>query len=149
MPSIISEIKTYLKTKSAVTDLIGSGTAARIYLYAAKEGVALPYVIVDMIPGDSHEHLGGISGVARNRVVIDAYAATESAAYTLAEVIRLILQPIGRDGTRPTLGSTVVHGIASDGSYEADFEPPVKGGAQKRYYYSRDYFVSYAESVSA
>jgi len=149
MPSILSELKTYLKTKSAVTNLVGATTAARIYQYTAKEGVAMPYVVLDMVPGESHEHLGGITGIARNRIIIDAYAATELASYALAEAIRLILQPIGKDGTRPTFGSTVVHGIASDGSYEADFEPPVKGGAQKRYVYSRDYFISYAEAVSA
>ena len=142
MASILAELKTYLKTISPVTTLIGSGTAARIYPHAAKEGVALPYIVLEGFPGESYQHLGGISGMVVNRIQIDAYAATEDGAYVLAEAIRLApLQMLNH----ATMGSTNVNVASSDSSYEFGFEPPVKGGAQKRYWVSRDYFVTYAE----
>lgn len=145
MPSIGTELKTYLKTISAVTDIVGSGTAARIYPHTAKQGVAMPYIVYETYPGESRQHLGGISGIATNRIEIICYAATSAAAYSLAEAVRLApLQMF-----RGTMGTTTVNGVSATPAYEFGFEPPVKGGAQKRYWISNDYFVTYAEAISA
>ena len=143
MASISSELKTYLKTKSAVTDLIGAGTAARIYPHTAKQGVALPYIVYEIFQGESYEHLGGISGLAENRIQIDCFAATSEGAYALAEAVRLA--PVQM--FRGTMGSTAVT-VSSDDGYESGYEPPEKGGTQKLYFVSRDYFITYAEATA-
>ena len=145
MASIGSELKTYLKTINAVTTLIGAGTVARIYQHSAKQAIAMPYVLIEVFIGTSNQHINGISGIATNRIQIDAYAATETEAYALAEAIRLApLQMF-----RGTMGATTVHGVSSTEGYESGYEPPVKGGNQKRYFFSRDYFVTYSEAVTA
>ena len=89
MPSIAGELITYLKTKSRITDLVGAGAAARIYIDDAKQGVALPFITMEIYSARSEEWLKGISGLATNRIEINAYAATYESAYQLAEEIRL------------------------------------------------------------
>jgi hypothetical protein len=51
MADIAEELKTYLKSISAVTDLVGSGTAARIYTHRAKQGVTLAVYCVPGLRG--------------------------------------------------------------------------------------------------
>jgi hypothetical protein len=145
MADIAEELKTYLKSISAVTDLVGAGTAARIYTHRAKQGVTLPYIVFQVYEGQSYEHLTGITGVAMNRVEVNCYAATSSAAYTLAEAVRLApLQMF-----RGMMNSTFVHNVTSDGGYERDFDPPDRGGNQRRYFVSRDYLITYEEPTIA
>ncbi len=55
MASVGENLKTYLKTVSAVTTLVGSGAAARIYTHLAKQGVATPFVIYEVFDGSSAE----------------------------------------------------------------------------------------------
>jgi hypothetical protein len=64
MPSVEANLITYLKTKPAVTGLVGTGDDARIYLEFAKQGVALPYIVIELISGQSFETLSSISGIA-------------------------------------------------------------------------------------
>lgn len=144
MADIASELITYLKTKSAVTDLVGTSTAARIYYGDAKQGVALPYIVIRVFDGTSHEHLGGITGMAMNRVEVNCYAATSSAASALAEAVRLA--PLQK--FRGTMGSTYVHEVASPQGYAREFEPPTTGDNRKRFNFVRDYFIHYAEAKS-
>lgn len=145
MPSVGANLITYLKTKSAVTSKVGTGDNARIFLEFARQGVALPYVVIQTFEGTSAEHLGGISGVAMNRVQIDAYAATESAAYELAEAIRLAPLQMYRG----TFGSAWANGIRSDGSYETGYSVASQGANDQKFWFSRDYFVHYQEATSA
>lgn len=144
MADIASELITYLKTIGGVTALVGTGTAARIYYGDAKQGVALPYVVVDLKSGTSHEHLNGISGLAMSRVEVNCYGATSAAAWALAEAVRLA--PLQK--YRGTMGSTYVHEVASPDGYGKEYIPPVTGDNRKRFNFVRDYFVHYAEATS-
>lgn len=144
MADIAEELKTYLKTKTAITSLIGSGTAARIYTHEAKQAVAVPFIVFEVYEGTSNEHLTGISGIASNRIQIDAYAATSSGAYALAEAIRLApLQMF-----RGTMNTTFVNDVSSNGGYRRGYDRATQGGNQRRYWVSRDYIVTYIEPTS-
>lgn len=143
MADIGTEIITYLKTKSAVTDLIGSGTSARIYLHEAKQGVALPYVVIVVYEGSSHEHLTGISGLAENRVEINCYSATNAGAFALAEAIRLAPLQMHKGVIGGTHGS-----VTSPQNYSQEYVTPVPGDNVKRFLVSRDYFVTHTEATS-
>ena len=141
MGNIAADLKTYLKTKTAVTDLIGSGTAARIYQDTGKQGVALPYVLFEQLSGESEEHLGGISGIAENLFEVSCYAATQSGAYALSEAVRLApLQTY-----RGVMGASYVRVIADSAS--AGHDPPVKGGNQRRYFERRYYRIIHDEAT--
>lgn len=142
MADIVAELTTYLKTQSPVTDLVGTGTAARIYEEDAKQGTTLPYIVLEVFEGETFTHLTGLSGLARNRVQIDSYGSSSTQAHSLAEAIRLAIAH-----KRVTMGSTQVreHG---NGSYERGRDQPVRGGGQRRWWVSRDYIFTYNEPTS-
>ena len=145
MIDIVEDLKTYLKTITAVTDLVAAGTAARIYTHESKQGVALPYVILEVFEGSSEEHLNDISGIASNRIQVDAYGATSSAALTLAEAIRLAPLQMYRG----LFGTTFITDVTSNGGYRRGRDQPTTGGNQRRYWVSRDYIFRYHEPITA
>lgn len=144
MADIADELKTYLKTITNITNLIGVGTAARIYPTRPAKPVALPYIVFEVFEGSSAEHLDGISGIAKNRIQLDAYAATSGAAHALAEKIRLAPLQMYRG----LMGSTFVNNTSSNGGYRRGSVPPVKGGHKLEYWVSRDYMITYSEPTS-
>lgn len=143
MPDICDELRTYMKTQATITAIVGSGVDAKIYQHDAKQGIAPPYIILHVFEGTSSEYLGGIAGVAMNRIQVDCYGITNSAAYALAEAVRVKVQMY-----RGTMGSTAVLNVTSDGGYDRLFDPPSTGANQKRYIYSRDYLITYREATS-
>lgn len=144
MPSIEAELKTYLKTITAVTDIVGTGNSSRIYEDIARQGVAAPYIVLQTFEGISAEHLGGITGIARNRIQIDCYGKTGSESHDLAEAVRLApLQMF-----RGTMGSTFVHSVVSEFGYRKGYYYPTNGSDERHFWRSRDYFVTYAEPTS-
>jgi hypothetical protein len=145
MPDICTEVITYLKTKSAITTLVGAGSEARIYYGDAKQGVSLPYIVIRVFEGESAEHLNGISGIATNRVEINCYGSTSSEGYSLAEAVRLA--PMQK--YRGMMGSTYVHEVASPQGYSRDFDTPSNGDNRKRFNFVRDYFIHHAEDKEA
>ena len=148
MPDILNSLRIYLKTKTAITSLVGSGDASRIYFHDAKEGAAMPFIILEIFEGESNEHLAGISGVCSNRIQIDCYGVTSAAAYNLAEAVRLAPLQMFR-GSIATGGDLVrVLNVTSNVSYRRGFDPPVSGSSQKRYWVSRDYIIMYQGATS-
>ena len=143
MSDIGENLKAYLKTKTPITDLVGSGVAARIYPDDAKQGVSLPYIVYEVFEGTSATHLKGISGVATSRIQVDVYASTRSEAFRLSELIRLA--PL--QAYRGDFGDTFVHSEHGNSSYRQGRDRPVKGGNQRRHWCSRDYIFSYKEAI--
>lgn len=139
---IATNLKTYLKTKSSVTALVGSGDSARIFIHDAKEGVQLPFVIIAVLSGSSSVHLAGAAGIATNRISVLSYGSTHAAAYELDKTIRLC--PLL--GYRGTMGTGYVHAVDDDQGYECGYDPPVSGSAQKRYWVMRDYLFTHKET---
>lgn len=144
MADILADVKTYLKTKAAITAVIGSGDDAKIYLHDAKQDQQPPYIVIDQLSGFSHEHLSAISGMAESRIQIDCYGVTRSAAHSLAELVRLAPLQMHRG----TIGSSTVRTVSSNGGYRSGFDPPIHGSAQKRYWVSRDYIITHTEATS-
>ena len=142
MADIKEELKTYLKTNSAITDLVGSGTASRIYTHRAREKKkggtrgTLPYILVASSGGQSFEHLGGIAGLATTAVNVWACASTSAGADTLAEAIRLApLQ--GYRGFINTTKATVSAQAHRDDGYEQSDD----GSDSAAYYWTRRVFM--------
>ena len=128
--SISADLLTYLKTVSAVTNIVGSGSAARIYPDAIKEGAARPCVVFQRSTSGEMSGIGGGLGLYRTQFEIYSFAATRAAADELDEIIYDNLQ-----GGNRTLGSTIATEVyvgESDRSSGAD--SPVHGTDQYDYY---------------
>lgn len=149
MGNIVEDVRTYLKTKSAITSIVGSGNDAKIFLYRAKQSepdrpIAEPYIVMEGFGGGSDEHLGGIGGIATNRIQIDCYSTTAALAYTLAEAVRLAPLQMYRG----TAGSSTIVTCSSNGGYRQGEDPSPFGSSQRRFWVSRDYIIQHREATS-
>lgn len=143
MADIYTTLESYLKTITAVTDLVGTGDNARIYLEEAKPDAQLPYVVMEVFDAGSAEDLQGPVGMATNRVQIDAYGEAASDSFTLAEAIRLA--PL--QGFSGTMAGAFIDDVSSSGGYSQGADRPSKGSNTKRYWTSRDYLFNHKEAT--
>ncbi len=144
MADIKEELKTYLKTKAAITSLVGSGTAARIYTHRAREKARKPFVLIAISGGASNEHLGGIAGLATSAVNVWACDDDSAGADTLAEEIRLA--PL--QGLRGFLNNTKVT-ISAQAHRDDGFEKSDDGADRAEYYWVRRvYMITHTEETS-
>lgn len=141
MADIANELKTYLRTVSNVTDIVGTSDSCRIYLEEARQGADLPFVIITTFEAASYEDLTGAVGVAQNRVQVDCYANTSAQAFSLAEAIRLA--PL--QGRRGAVGSAYVYDVSSNGGYDRGRDRPARDSEITCYVCSRDYVITHSE----
>ena len=80
---------TYWKTISAITDIVGSGSSARIYPLLAKQSVGnSARIVYERAGGESVNRLSGTSGTRYTVLHVYCYGATLSASDALAEAVR-------------------------------------------------------------
>lgn len=122
----------------AVTALIGTGDAARLYpLVLPQQGELLfPALTYQRISAPRDSTHDGPEGLVRARVQIDAWARTFAEAKRLADAVRLAL-----DGFKGHAGDVVVDRMYLDG--DRDF---FEGDAQL-YRVTQDWFVWHREAV--
>ena len=145
MADISTAFVTYLKTKSAVTDIIGSGADARIEPGSLTQGVAVPAIAYRRISTTHYSTINGtVAGLASTRMEINAIADTQLAADQLGEAIRLcgIL-----DIQRETVASVMIQGVFIDAGNRQYTEEPEPGDHQRRYVASQDYQIVFNEEV--
>lgn len=134
----------YLLTRSVVTDIIGTGSAARLWPmvlpqgYSVSQGAAATYEII----GSDETHLiSNRSGLVNSRLQITSFAATYAAANALARAIKNcgILTLKGVSSGVDFRGISIIRGLAN---FE---EIPTDGSQEHRYLTDFDFSVSYLE----
>lgn len=82
---ILTALRTYLLTKTAVTNLIGD----RIFPHVIRQGETIPAADMRLVTADPTNHITGWSGHTQARVVIDCYSDIEpDEAVAVAKAIR-------------------------------------------------------------
>ena len=121
-------------------------TSTRIYPdvlpqgYSVADGGALTYTIIDTI----HDHLiNGLSGIARSRIELAAFASTRAGANAIAEAVRAS----GLAGTTGTVGGVWFESVMLDSGVQTLDERPTDGTQQHRYITVFDYLIAYQESI--
>jgi hypothetical protein len=79
---------TYWKTVSAITSLVGTGSAAQIAPDAAKQSWTGKFIVYTVGTSDSFRHLRGTTGARSSVVHIYCWADSRSAADALLEVVK-------------------------------------------------------------
>ena len=143
MADFSDEFKTYLKTISTITSLVGSGINARIYSDVLKEGCLLPAIVFYERGGTSYEYLAGIGGLVRTVMHVIAYGVTRVQVNGLAETIRTKALNTNYNGT---FGSTAVTTISSSQHRVWGFDTTMDGAY--RYWCERVYDIFHAEDTS-
>lgn len=97
---------TWVKTISAITDILGTGDDIKFYKDKAPKGTSFPYVTFSFQNEETNHYLGGASGVAFPVLVIDVWVAEGDDATALSEAIRIAL-----DGFSGSMGSVDVRRV--------------------------------------
>lgn len=135
----------YLLSKSAITALIGVGSAARLWCaqlpqaYDVSQG---PAAVYELISGDDMHTLSDRSGNVEARVQMSTYASTHKAALELARTIK-------------NCGVTTLKGVSSGVDFRSvrveqgirsyANEQPTDGSDSWRYLAEFDFVISYLE----
>lgn len=140
--SIRDDFRTYLLTKSGITDLIGgSGSGNRIYPGFIPQGVSLPAVALNLISDVPHHDTDGANGWAEARIQVDCYGALPPAAEAVSEQIRLAC-----DGYSGTMGSSNVQFCFKDDGGDTP-ESAVGNEADQRFRRRSDYRLAYMQTL--
>lgn len=137
------DLITYLKSISAVTALVGSGTSARIKPDVAKRTWALPYIVYTGAGGESPKYLEGISGLRNQEVQITCYASTRSGADSLAEAVKVNTQR----QSATTWNSTYIDHVNCSALYSG-FDVAQDGSDVERYWTRLNLTILHQEAVS-
>jgi hypothetical protein len=145
MAAVEEAIRTYLLTKTAVTDLLGSGASARFWpdvlapgYRADNDGAATTY---EIISSDEEGQLSGRSGFVSSRIQIVCYASTRRAANALARAIK----NCGVDQLKGTTSSVDIRGVQVESGIRTSVDAPTDSTQEFRYMTDFDLMVHYLE----
>lgn len=83
MAEVRVAVRSYLLTKSVVTDIVGQ----RIYAQALPQNATIPAISMTTI-SETYEHdLAGLAGLVTTRLQFECFAATELVSLSLADAI--------------------------------------------------------------
>lgn len=106
MSDVIKGFRTYLLTKSGVTNLV----VARIYPDILPQKPTYPAIVLREISANPHQHLDGSSGMRETRIQVDCWDDDTIGAKAVREQVRLATKP----ATAATWGTEAVKDIAHD-----------------------------------
>lgn len=130
-------LRTYLLTKTAVTNVVST----RIYPDVLPQNATFPAVVYSEFGSDHNDQLSGAAGLYHPRVFIDCYAATRSAANTLAEAIRGVLH-----GYWGAAGSETIRAAQLEGRVK-DIVRPQDGSDLRQYRTRLSWRFAVTESI--
>lgn len=142
--SIKSALTTYLESKTAITDIVGSGENARIYPVRRPENTGLPCIVYRRMPkDDSHaQTIDKAGGTDAPVFRLTCYAEQYGDADALGEALRQVLQ-----GFRGTMGTVTVNACVLKDQYDGDWDAPDDGGDEGVYQDVNDYLIRYSTTI--
>ncbi len=138
MADLAISIRTYLLTKTAITDLVGQ----RIYTDILPQSATLPAITMSKI-STRHEHqLSDFGGLAHTRLQFECFAATRATANSIAEAIR----SCGIITQKGTLTSVDIRGVRVEDGQRNYVDYPTDGSDEHRYVTTLDLVFDYTET---
>ena len=139
---------TYLLTKTAITSLIGTGDAARLWCaqlpqsYDVSQGAAAVY---ELLGGSDTHTLSDRSGLVEARIQIATYASTHKAAIELARAIK----NCGITAQKGVYAGVDFRSVRVEQGVRAYAnEQPTDGTDSWRYLAEFDFVISYLEGTA-
>lgn len=103
--SIAEDFVAKLKTVSAITALVGSGSSARIHRNRVPEIATFPYIVFGRDERESNMCLDGPGGIATTSIAVECRSGTPAGAEALSDAVIAAL-----DGNTGTWGASTVRG---------------------------------------
>lgn len=141
----MADIGLALRHKLIGTAAVATILGTRIYPDKLPQGATLPAAVYYGISGTDEPGLAGLLGRADQRIQVDSYASTRTAANALSLAIRDALTSSWGRGTWGPTGSTVsVSGCVPEGGERYDTQGLGDGSDEDQYITSRDYIIYFA-----
>lgn len=138
--SLQSDLCTYIETKSAITDLIGT-SPCRFFPQIVKGNVSLPFAVYSRVSVKRFPASGGSTGMVVTVVRITSFASEYADAVDLANQFRIVL-----DGKGGTVGSQFFEKCRLID--ESDNIDPVEFAQNDApHFVSQDYQITHHESI--
>lgn len=138
MAEITAELITWMKTRSAITSLVGASTGARIYPERPKQNAQLPYLVISQNGGRAVPHLAGRSKLKETAFEIFAVGDTRAQADALSTAVDDEMTPDNK-----TMGTTFVTEIVQEMHRDAGDDLPIDGSDRTRYWARSSYRLFY------
>lgn len=137
----------FLKTLSAVTDIVGTGNNARIRPDRLEESDSRPTIEMEIDDEDPQNSLDGLGGLVYADVSIFSSARSKEAARALAEAIRLngTDSGTGLAGVKTTVGGVQFDAVLE--STQMDYKSLNDGSSRGNYTVNSLYIVSFMETT--
>lgn len=130
-------IRTYLQTKSTVTDL----TSTRMFPDHLPQNTTLPAMTYAVVSTNGPQHMTASAGYSDFRVQLDCYADTYAAAQNLAEQIRLVMH-----GYSGAMGTDTVDVVQLANGFSS-YDDPIDGSDKGRHVYVLEWRLWVAETI--
>lgn len=139
MADVIVSVRTYLLTKTAITDLI----VQRFYQKRLPQGATTP-AIVTRVLSESYDHaLDGLAGMVQTRIGFECYANTSETARSVADAVIWS----GIDAIKGVYTNTNIRSVmVEDGRREFEDED-TSGGDYQRHICSFDLMVHWLKTA--
>ncbi len=137
--SIRDDLRTYLLTKSGITNLVG---ATGVWPGYAGQGKALPYIVLTTVSDVPDHDMDGANTWTVARIQVDCWATAQLGADALAEAVRNACD--GYAGQ--AMGGTHVHYCFHEDSGD-DPQPQPENEPRTRHRVRADYRIAYAKTV--
>lgn len=99
---------TYIKTLSAITDIIGTGDAARIYYQKLPNAPTLPAIVYNRISSPRSRTHDGDSNLSNPRIQYSMWSETDTGVMALAEAFENAFKSFSGTAGSSTVYATIV-----------------------------------------
>lgn len=137
MADVVSAVRTYILSKTAVTDLIGQ----RLYLDRLPQGATLPAATIFKISERDTHGISDRAGFVHCRLQISCHSTSRLTTEALADAIR----SSGLCAQKGTVNSVVVHGVTVEDGKRNYVLDARDGSDDHEYVTDFDFMVSYSE----
>lgn len=142
MADFVDSFETWMRSRTRITDLVGTNAATRIYPDVPKQGVSLPFLVYTESGGESAEHLGGGAGLCHAVMQVWSFGETRRKANELAEIVKEELRPF-----RGMMFGTHVSEVSCSQHRDSGVDLPQDNSDAKRYWTRRTFDVWHQETT--
>ena len=137
MADVVSAVRTWLLSQSAVTDVISQ----RMYLDVLRQDATLPAATISKTSESHVALLSDRSGLVQTRLKIECYSKNRLTTNALAEAI----YTSGVAVLKGTINSVDIRGVSVEDGQRNSYIPDSEGGDDHTYITEFDLLVSYRE----
>ena len=144
------ELKTFLKTQAAITAIVGSGNAAKIFEISKTQGIPQrasrrgSFLTYQVLGGPVFSSLAGEIGLGATRVEMRAYGDSPTAGEALLEKVR---HACATTGSAATWGATAIARAVVDTTPETGVIKSKSGGDWMRFFLAQDLSITFETSL--